>query len=636
VVQSYKDEAAYTGDDLAVVDDVAAILASTISRELADQAERAGEGRFAAITETSNDGIINVDSRGKIIFWNKAAENMFGYSAAEAVDKPFSLVVPEGFLQAHVDGLMRTVSSEGQGYVRANVEGIGLRKDESEFPMELSIGAWRTDEETFFSAIVRDITARKQAEEELQFLGSIPLQVSDALIVTDLNFRVTYVNKAAEYLYDYPGEELIGKTLDLLSAEPWTKELEEEIHRTASSGRVWTGALMNRRKNGSTFLVQFRVSPLRDRQGRLSSYISIFHDMTERKRAEQLLQTLNAAALGMERHLTSQRILEAVAEELERVGLSCAVLLTEEKKAETRVTLRYLSRGAVMPKAGDLEVVTTDGMPISSEAADPLARAIRERTAIFLERNDTTARDAMHDGSWNEAGALAKMLFAQRSILAPLVAGGDVIGVLAVLSPELTRKDTPAITAFANQLAAALRKANLMQKLENSVKELKRTQDILLHAEKMEAIGNLGRGARLQQPPHRHRWLRSARSEASRSSGFDARRCHADPEGDRAGGGAHRAAPGVQPQTASPAKCLHAERRGRQPRQDAAAADRRGRRARCGTRAESPLREGRSFPDRAGPHEPGDQQPRCHAGRRNAHDHDTERRHLRGGVPDVE
>jgi PAS domain S-box-containing protein len=492
-VQSYTDARAFGEDSVDLMCDIAAVVATAVSRNEAEGAKRHGDGRFNAIAETSNDALINVDSRGKIIFWNKSAENMFGYTPDEAVGQSFSLVVPEGFLQAHVDGLMRAVSADGQGYVRANVEGIGLRKDESEFPMELSIGAWKSNNDTFFTAVIRDITSRKQAEEELQFLGSIPLQVSDALIVTDLNFRVTYVNKAAEYLYGYPGGELVGKTLDVLSAEPWGDDFQDEIHRTVSSGRVWSGGRMNRRKDGSTFLVEFRVSPLRDRQGRLSSYISIFHDMTERKRAEQLLQTLNAAALGMERHLTADQILEAVADELERVGLSCAVLMAYPGRSE--VTLSYVSKSVVFPEADEyIDTLAVAGVPVSANPADPIRRVTRERQAIFIEGQRGAVGGKSAASTWEEGDGLADMLYAERSILAPLIAGEDVIGVLAVRSGELTRKDSPAITAFANQLAAALRKANLMQELENSLQELKRTQDILLHAQKMEAIGNLAGG----------------------------------------------------------------------------------------------------------------------------------------------
>jgi PAS domain S-box-containing protein len=491
-VQSYTDEEEYTERHLGILGQVSSIVASAIARERAVQARLESEGRFGAVAETMSDAVVNTDSSGKILMWNKAAENIFGYAAAEAVGQPFSLVVPEGFLQAHVDGLMRAVATEGQGYVRASVEGVGLRKDGSEFPMALAIGAWKTNQETYFTAVLRDITSQKQADEELQFLGSIPLQVSDALIVTDLNYRITYVNKAAEFLFGYSGEELIGKTLDLLSADSWADHLKDDIHQTVTTGRIWTGPIRSQRKNGSAFAVEMRVSPLRDSRGRLSSYISIFHDLTDRRRAEQLLATLNAAALAMERNLAPDQILDAVAEELQRIGFACAVFLTDGE--EDALTLRYLSPNAdAIGAASDLFEQDRRAPSIDIEAFEPLRRTVRDRHPAFLESPSAWARPSTATGEPVDDG-LVEVLCGKRSILAPLITGEAVTGVLSVQSAELTRGDVPAITAFANQLAAAWRKATLMDQLSNSLRELKRTQDILLHAQKMEAIGNLAGG----------------------------------------------------------------------------------------------------------------------------------------------
>jgi len=491
-VQSYTHQEEFTPRHLEILEQVSSVVASAIARERSEQARLEGDGRFGALAETMTDALVNTDSTGRILMWNKAAENTFGYSAAEAVDQPFSLVVPEGFLQAHVDGLMRAVATEGQGYVRASVEGVGLRKDGSEFPMALAIGAWKINQETYFTAVLRDITSQKQADEELQFLGSIPLQVSDALIVTDLNYRITYVNKAAEFLFGYPGEELIGKTLDLLSAESWADHLKDEIHQTVTTGRVWTGPIRSQRKNGSAFAVEMRVSPLRDSRGRLSSYISIFHDLTDRRRAEQLLTTLNAAALAMERNLAPDQILDAVAEELQRIGFACAVFLADG--SDDALTLRYLSPNADAIGA-ESDLLNQDGGPpsIDIDAFEPLRRTVRERHPAFLENPSTSAQTPSPDGEPLDA-ELIEVLCGRRSILAPLIAGEAVTGVLSVQSADLTRGDVAAITAFANQLAAAWRKAMLMDELSTSLRELERTQGILLHAQKMEAIGNLAGG----------------------------------------------------------------------------------------------------------------------------------------------
>ncbi len=489
-LQSYTDENEFSERDLDVLAHVAAEIAPAVARKRVETALREEQNRFNAVAETVSAALVNTNSHGRILSWNRAAEALFGYSQEEAVGHPFSLIVPEGFLQAHVDGLMRAVSTDSQGYVRARVEGVGRRKDRSEFPMELSIGAWKTGDETFFTALLTDITSRKQIDEELQFLSSIPLQVSDALIVTDLNYRITYVNKAAEFLFGFAGEELIGTTLDALSADAWEDSFEGEIHHTVSAGRVWTGVLKSKRKRGANFLVEYRVSPLRDSSGRLSSYISICHDLTERMRTEQLLQTLNAAALGMERSLTPDAVFEAVTDEIRKIGSSCAVLLTDEKGGT--VSVDYLSTGFLGSEAAEAALSSDREISIPIHTFEPLARTVREKKSQFLGGGGDEARSAPSPDdpvSW-----LKWALSSRPTILAPLIAGDDVTGVLAVLSNDLAARDVPAITAFANQLAAAWRKATLMAELSGSLAELRRTQDILLRAQKMEAVGNLAGG----------------------------------------------------------------------------------------------------------------------------------------------
>ncbi|MEA2005506.1 MAG: PAS domain S-box protein [Acidobacteriota bacterium] len=120
----------------------------------------------------------------------------------------------------------------------------------------------------------------KLSEKELQFLRSI---------ITNLNFKITYVNKATEKLYGYSKEELIGKSPGILNAEPQARQIQEDIYRTVSSGKTWRSTHLNRRKNGSTFICEFKISPIVDEQGQIYSYIATQHDITERKKNEEAL-----------------------------------------------------------------------------------------------------------------------------------------------------------------------------------------------------------------------------------------------------------------------------------------------------------------------------------------------------------
>ncbi|MFA5087497.1 MAG: PAS domain S-box protein [Candidatus Omnitrophota bacterium] len=123
-----------------------------------------------------------------------------------------------------------------------------------------------------------------------KILSSVAEQVSDAIIVTDLDFRIRFVNKAVEDLYGYSRKYLLGKDPGLLNVEPLAEDIQQDIYRTVSSGKVWIGSHANRRKDGSAFLCEMKISPMYDQEGKVYSYISIQRDITEKKKAEELLR----------------------------------------------------------------------------------------------------------------------------------------------------------------------------------------------------------------------------------------------------------------------------------------------------------------------------------------------------------
>jgi PAS domain S-box-containing protein len=126
------------------------------------------EERFRLVADSATDAIISSDSHGKIIFWNKAAETIFGYPADEVLGESLTLIIPERFREKHRKGMDRVVTTGKTKILGKTVELMALRKDGHEFPVELSLSRWRTGEGVFFTGIIRDITERKNAENELR------------------------------------------------------------------------------------------------------------------------------------------------------------------------------------------------------------------------------------------------------------------------------------------------------------------------------------------------------------------------------------------------------------------------------------------------------------------------------------
>lgn len=263
-------------------------------RKRAEDSLRESEERFYRVAQTASDAILTVDSRGSIVFWNLAAEAMFGYSADEAVNKPLTMIMPERFHKAYKKRIERPASAGEVRIIGRIVEMDGLRKDGSEFPLELSIAAWKTGEETFFTGIVRDITERKRAEENIkqqkEFLNNVIESLTYPFYVIDANdYTIKMANLAA-------GPANLSETttchaLTHRSKRPCEGTEHpcplEEVKRTKKLVIV---EHIHYDKEGNARNVDVHANPIFDNEGNVVQIIEYCLDTTERRRAEEALR----------------------------------------------------------------------------------------------------------------------------------------------------------------------------------------------------------------------------------------------------------------------------------------------------------------------------------------------------------
>jgi PAS domain S-box-containing protein len=126
------------------------------------------EERFRTIAETSNDAIIAADSRGKVLYWNKAAETMYEYTKSEILGKSIELLRPEGKRLTDRKNRNEFIKTGQSPYVGKTVEGMARKKDGTEFPCETSTSFWTMGDQIIFCGIVRDITERKEMEAQIK------------------------------------------------------------------------------------------------------------------------------------------------------------------------------------------------------------------------------------------------------------------------------------------------------------------------------------------------------------------------------------------------------------------------------------------------------------------------------------
>jgi PAS domain S-box-containing protein len=139
---------------------------ASLAREIAEREQ--AESRFSAMAQSAVEAIVSADSAGQILTWNNGARTIFGYTADEIVGQPLTRLMPERYHAAHQRGLARLRATGQSALVGTGLELYGLRKDGREFPLELTLSTWTSAEGRYYGGIIRDITERQRAEQDLR------------------------------------------------------------------------------------------------------------------------------------------------------------------------------------------------------------------------------------------------------------------------------------------------------------------------------------------------------------------------------------------------------------------------------------------------------------------------------------
>jgi PAS domain S-box-containing protein len=127
---------------------------------------RESETRFDSVANFASEALLTLDDHANIIFWNKAAETIFGYSQNEAIGKPIALIMPKRARESTMQSIFRSISNRKFISAGKTLEVLGLKKNGNEFPIELSFSVWKTGKRMFSTGIIRDATQRKKLESE--------------------------------------------------------------------------------------------------------------------------------------------------------------------------------------------------------------------------------------------------------------------------------------------------------------------------------------------------------------------------------------------------------------------------------------------------------------------------------------
>jgi PAS domain S-box-containing protein len=301
--------------------------------------------KLRTILETSVNAMVTIDEQGRIEFFNSSAEALLGYAREEVIGKNVALLMPEPYRSEH-DGYLSRYRDTSE----ARIIGIGRavaarRKNGTSFPVDLSVSEALVNGQRFFTGVLRDLTERQRAEEELRRFERIVSATPDLVALFDRSYRYQLVNDSYLRTFGKKRQEILGQTsAALLGTETFEQTIRPNLDRALAGEHVDYESWFDMGPQGRQYqAVTYR--PYRDAEGTITGVVSDARDFTERKRAEEEKALLEAQLRHAQRLETVGTLAGGVAHDFNNILMAifaCTEMALSRLKPDSQEVRKYL------------------------------------------------------------------------------------------------------------------------------------------------------------------------------------------------------------------------------------------------------------------------------------------------------
>jgi len=256
------------------------ILEDISENKKAEEALKESQARYKILTDLTIEGII-IHDNGIIVDTNPSIQKMTGYEAEYLKGKSvFEFIHPDS----------RELTKKNiENHFSGTYEIRLIKKDKSTIIAEVEVKNVLIENREYRVVAVRDATNRKNIEKEILQLSTAITQSPVSVVITNLDGNIEYINQKFTDITGYTYDEAIGKNPNILKTEHTSSDDYKEMWETISSGGIWRGEFLNKRKDGTLYWELASVSPIIDKDGNIIKYLAIKEDITERKKMEDAL-----------------------------------------------------------------------------------------------------------------------------------------------------------------------------------------------------------------------------------------------------------------------------------------------------------------------------------------------------------